>query len=65
MPTYTPRAGDLVRDASDDLWFVYADDRRPANLYGINASHRHGQAGQPVRDVETNWGPLRLEHRPT
>ncbi|MEU0236729.1 hypothetical protein ABZ234_03495 [Nocardiopsis sp. NPDC006198] len=63
--TYTPRAGDLVRDADHELWFVYADDRNPDGLlYAINAHTDPREPGQPVRSVDTTWGPLRLEYRP-
>ncbi|QVJ03092.1 hypothetical protein KGD82_13740 [Nocardiopsis eucommiae] len=64
MPTYAPRAGDLVRDADDELWFVYASEAHPTHLYGINASYDPGQTGQPIKAVANQWGPLRLEHRP-
>lgn len=65
MPAYTPRAGDLVFDADHELWFVYASDAHPTHLYAINASYDPGQPGQPIEEVTTNWGPLRMEHRPT
>ena len=64
MTAYTPRAGDLVRDADGELWFVYASDTHPANLYVIGAVYAHGSAGQPIAEVARNWGPLRLEYRP-
>ncbi|GAA1100237.1 hypothetical protein [Nocardiopsis metallicus] len=65
MNAYTPQAGDLVRDHDGEIWFVFACEAYPDNLYGINAHYDPGLAGQPIHALETNWGPLRLEHRPT
>lgn len=64
MADYAPRAGDLARDADGEIWFVYADDRRPGPLYAINARTDPRETGQSIRDVDTTWGPLRLEYRP-
>lgn len=59
---YTPRAGDLARDADNDVWFIYADNDRPDQLYGITNST--SAAGYPLDRVQRLWGPLTLEHRP-
>lgn len=66
MPArYTPRAGDLARDASDCVWFIYADCNDPKVLYAIGATFTAEQGGHPLNFVRREWGPLRLEHRPT
>lgn len=64
MATYTPRAGDLARDDSDELWFVYADCDNPNQLYAIGATYSPTSTGHPIGDVRKHWGPLALEHRP-
>ncbi|MEU3020062.1 hypothetical protein ABZ635_22005 [Nocardiopsis sp. NPDC007018] len=64
MPAYTPRPGDLVRDASDCVWFIYADCMDPKQLYAIGAEFTATSGGHPLTHVRREWGPLRLEHRP-
>jgi len=61
---YTPKAGDLTRDAEGDVWFIYADPDRPDQLYGITNSYDTSAAGYPLDRVQRLWGPLTLEHRP-
>ena len=65
MPTtdYTPQAGDLARDADNDLWFVYADPDTD-QLHGITPSYDPFATGYPLDDAQRLWGPLTLEHRP-
>lgn len=58
---YTPKAGDLARDAEGDVWFIYAD---PDQLHGITPSYDPSAPGHPIYDVQRLWGPLTLEHRP-
>lgn len=59
---YTPKAGDLIRDADNDVWFIYADPDTD-QLYGITNSYTSA-AGYPLDRVQSLWGPLTLEHRP-
>lgn len=61
---YTPRAGDLARDAEGDVWFIYADPDHPNRLYGITPSYDPSATGHPLDGVQSLWGPLTLEHRP-
>jgi len=60
MTPYTHRAGDLVRDADHELWFVYGP---PDNLHAISADYDPAAKGHPIDHVIKWWGPLRLEHR--
>lgn len=61
MPAYTPRAGDTVRDAEHELWFVYGPEDA---LHAISADYNPAAKGQSIDHVTKWWGPLRLEHRP-
>lgn len=61
---YTPRAGDLARDADNDVWFIYAGPDTD-QLYGITNSYDTSAAGYPLAGVQRLWGPLTLEYRPS
>lgn len=60
---YTPKAGDLARDAEGDVWFIYSDPDYPDKLYGITTSYDPSATGHPIDDAQRLWGPLTLEHR--
>lgn len=65
MARYTPKRGDLARDAYDVVWFIYVDPADPGQLYAIGAEFGAGTGGHRIEDCRRAWGPLRLEHRPT
>lgn len=62
---YTPRPGDLARDKYDLVWFIYNDPADPKQLYAIGVEFAAGKGGHKLSEVRKEWGPLRLEHRPT